>query len=718
MTLGLESFIGARLGDRYLIQSEIGKGRSGIVYKAVDNTLNRPVAVKLLYENMGDHSMLERFKREAMAAGVLNHPNIITVFDFGLSAENFAFLVLEYVDGEDLHTLLSREGRLTIARSLNIISQVCLALGHAHNHGLIHRDLKPGNVMLRQLEEFDDFVKIVDFGIAKRFDADEENAERLTLEGQVLGTPAYMSPEQCQAQALDARSDIYSLGCVFYRMLTGSPPVLGSNLIDLIQGHLNRLPMSFDEYPDVYVPRQVQRVIMQALAKRPEERQQSMFEFRLQLNSAYAAGLESLPKVYAGIKSVSAGAPSSTPGNNAQWEFDMAMKLERLGKGVTADPQEAMRWLRAAADHGHAEAQCRMALACMRADINDLPQAVEWLTKSAQQGFPNAQFALGQCYETGTGAAVNMAQAIIWYQEASRQGHPEAEAHVAKCYTRSFESGEDSVGMQTWLRGRAAGGEASSLLALAKYLSKRLDAENYREEIHNLYLEAGQKGDVEAQVTLARNYLYANNPQYFDQAYHWATMAAHQGNSEGIILRAVCLKSGYGTLADPAGAIRLLEEASAEDNDAQTVLACCLLLGDGSPRNITRGIAMLKTVAVSHPYAQWKLALCFKNGLGTTRDAREAERLLKLAAEARFPQGPLWPFAQPALNFREALQTIQTLAAVDNKQAIHWLAICHEDGLGVPKDRNYALQCYTRAAQKGYAPAVEAVSRLRAAART
>src|SRR5262249_44407493 len=155
---------------------------------------------------------------------------------FGLSPENFAFLVLEFLEGEDLHTLLTRESKLPLQKAIGIVSQLCLALGHAHKHGLIHRDLKPSNIMLRNLDGFDDFVKVVDFGIAKRFDADHETVERLTLEGQVLGTPAYMSPEQCQSRTLDARSDIYSLGCVFFRMLTGAPPIIGNNLLDLIQG--------------------------------------------------------------------------------------------------------------------------------------------------------------------------------------------------------------------------------------------------------------------------------------------------------------------------------------------------------------------------------------------------------------------------------------------------------------------------------------------------
>jgi serine/threonine-protein kinase len=719
-TLQPDNLIGTRLNGRYEVVSEIGHGRSGVVYKSIDSTLNRPVALKVMYEDMGDDKAYQRFKREAMAAGALNHPNIITVFDFGQTLNNYAFLILEFLNGRDLHTILNEEGHLPLGRAVRIASQICLALGHAHKRGVVHRDLKPSNIMLRDLEEMEDFVKIVDFGIAKRFDVEEETIERLTMEGQLLGTPAYMSPEQCQStKPLDARSDIYSLGCVIFRMLTGTTPIKGESLLDVINGHLNRMPLTFAEVSgsEVQVPEEVQKIVLRALAKRPEDRQQSMFELRLQLNAAYAATVEGAPRTYAVSGKTTGGQPA--PPSDVSAQYELALKLES-GDGVAVDKAESRKWLTLAAERGHRDAQHKLGVDLLDGENANPAEGIKWLRRAAEQGHEKAQFKLAQCYETGKGVGtVDLPQAISWYEEAARQGNKQAETQLSICYERCYASGQDSEGMEAWLRGRTQSGDPVALLALANYLRRRVDADQHQAEIFQLILEAAQKGDMDSQLLLGKQLLHGGRPQDYPQAFQWLSSASQYNNPDALLLKGVCHKNGFGTPPDPAAALACLERAADSGHpDAQALLGCSLMLGDSIPRNLTRGITLLKNAAAARSsFAQWKLALCCKNGLGTTRDPRETERWLASSAEGRFNQGLPWSWTQPGLRFEEVVQFSQTLASVDNRQAYYWLGICYEEGLSLPRDQARAVEFYSKAAQRGHAQASEALARLRGPAR-
>ena len=201
-----EAFIGIVLADRYELSSVLGQGQGGMVFKARHRQLDRFVALKMLTpDTLADKTAFMRFEREAHAIGRLNHPNIVTVFDVGRWRNERPFIVMDFIDGQDLQELIGKDGRLPISRAIRICSQICSALSHAHKRGVIHRDLKPRNIMIIDAEDIVDFVKVVDFGIAKPCDSDQ--AEALTLDGYVVGTPLFMSPEQCSSQPVDARTD-------------------------------------------------------------------------------------------------------------------------------------------------------------------------------------------------------------------------------------------------------------------------------------------------------------------------------------------------------------------------------------------------------------------------------------------------------------------------------------------------------------------------------
>ncbi|CAN5578290.1 hypothetical protein BH11CYA1_BH11CYA1_39060 [soil metagenome] len=281
--------VGSVLGDRYEILELIGDGAMGQVYKAKHKLLKRIVAVKMMHPNLvSGAAALKRFQKEAELASALNHPNILTVYDFGVTDLGVPYLVMAFLAGTSLAEQVAGGVNLELKRSVHIFKQVCLGLAHAHENDVVHRDLKPSNIMLVQLDNDPDFVKIVDFGIAKLLTPTEGETDNLTRTGEVFGSPPYMSPEQCRALPVDARSDIYALGCVMYRTVSGHQPITGHDLIEYLYKHVNEVPAAFKEVcPELDIPAELEAAIFKAMAKQPDDRFQSMGELRAALDQVY-----------------------------------------------------------------------------------------------------------------------------------------------------------------------------------------------------------------------------------------------------------------------------------------------------------------------------------------------------------------------------------------------------------------------------------------------
>lgn len=287
----------AGLSDRYQILSVIGEGGFGRVYKARHSLMGRTVAIKVLHDATPDTLMMRRFQKEAQAASNLTHPNIVTVYDFGISSTSQLYLVMDYVEGIDLDRIVESSGPMQVDRALNIFIQAAEALEHAHQRYIIHRDLKPSNIMLATDEIAGDFVKIVDFGLAKLTGADGGN-DKLTQTGDVIGTPLFMSPEQCLGDALDARSDIYALGCIMYYALTGHYPLEGKNVLGTLYQQISSLPVPFSNAaPGLCIPANLEKVVFKTLQKKPEGRYQSMAELAAELRIIQQSLVDSPRKV-------------------------------------------------------------------------------------------------------------------------------------------------------------------------------------------------------------------------------------------------------------------------------------------------------------------------------------------------------------------------------------------------------------------------------------
>jgi eukaryotic-like serine/threonine-protein kinase len=266
------------IAGRYELLELIGRGGMSSVWKAHDRLLDRIVAIKVLHEQFtADEEYVERFRREARSVAQVSHPNIVTVIDRG-EDEGRQFIVFECVEGENLKQLIERTGRLPVREALELAVQMGRALAFAHGRGLVHRDVKPQNVLLNE----DGQAKMTDFGIARSVDV-----QGVTITGTVLGTSEYIAPEQARGQRVDALTDVYSLGVVLYELLTGSVPFQGENFVAIALRHVNEPPPSvLERRPDA--PPRVAMAVDRAMAKRPEDRFESMDEFVSELEDALA----------------------------------------------------------------------------------------------------------------------------------------------------------------------------------------------------------------------------------------------------------------------------------------------------------------------------------------------------------------------------------------------------------------------------------------------
>src|SRR5690554_2940682 len=302
------SLIGETIDGRYQIERILGEGGMGLVYQVLHVALNKKFAMKVLRADVSrDAEIIERFKREAQSATAIGNQHIIDISDFGKLPDGSTYFIMEFLEGQDLTAAIEdRDNPIDAKRMIHIGLQLCDALSAAHNAGIVHRDLKPDNIFLITRGKNTDFVKVLDFGIAKA----GGGSSKLTRAGQVFGTPHYMSPEHCSGTGVDHRTDIYALGVIFYEMLTGQVPFDADNLMGILSKHLYEEPRPLRELaPDV--PESLEHIVGRAMAKNVDERYQTMDELAEDLRRVQQ-GLEPVPHFFA--KTLAPGAFFGGPG--------------------------------------------------------------------------------------------------------------------------------------------------------------------------------------------------------------------------------------------------------------------------------------------------------------------------------------------------------------------------------------------------------------------
>ena len=272
-----DPLLGVEIGGRFTISKKIGEGGMGAVYKARQRGMDRDVAIKVLLGNVARNAVVvKRFHLEALAVSKLKHPNTIQIFDFGETEDKRLYIAMEFLDGVSLHEVLKRDRVLSVKRALNIAGQMAKSLREAHAKGIVHRDLKPDNIFLCTVGEETDFVKVLDFGVAKLRDEENKKGEDLTKTGTIFGTPKYMSPEQARAGIIDPRSDIYAIGIILYELLTGRAPFDADSSLGILIKHIQEPVPFFEEVqPDLVFPEDVKDLVYRCLAKRAGDRPQS-----------------------------------------------------------------------------------------------------------------------------------------------------------------------------------------------------------------------------------------------------------------------------------------------------------------------------------------------------------------------------------------------------------------------------------------------------------
>ncbi len=286
-----DPMVGRVIQGRYEVSGILGEGGMGAVYRAEQTAMGRQVALKMLRSEFGqDEQLSERFVREARNSARLEHPNTVRVFDFGKTEEGDLFLVMELLSGGELADVIGNG--MSPSQAIHICRQIARSVAEAHNKGLVHRDLKPANVNVSSVEGDDCFVKVLDFGLAKLTQSEDggEKDQSLTSAGAALGTPLYMSPEQCAGVKVDSRCDIYALGCILYELLTGRPPFVGASVVMTMTMHIrDEVPPLTDARPDRVFPPSLETIIRKCMEKDVADRFQKMEDIVVALEAAQQA---------------------------------------------------------------------------------------------------------------------------------------------------------------------------------------------------------------------------------------------------------------------------------------------------------------------------------------------------------------------------------------------------------------------------------------------
>lgn len=568
-----DNLIGTKISDRYEVESELGRGALGVVFRAKDSTLGRNVAIKVMQEKMAADTVAAlRFQREARMAASLQHPNIVTVYDFGVLPDGRPFIVMECLEAESVEDVLKRSMRMQSSKAVPLFISVCQALAHAHKNGIVHRDLKPANIVLLKDDTGNQVVKLVDFGIAKPIHDLDKDSD-LTAAGSVTGTPSYMSPEQCLGKPLDGRSDIYSLGCVMYHVLTGVRPLTGDSALETLAKHISEQPRSFGEVAQgLMLPDELERCVFRTLMKSPADRQQSVIELRDELEAALAS-LWSQKSTVGREKPDSAATivakPKAAPVKPEPFGFSPYPEIQKAPDVVPPQESTSPHALLERAQHGDGYSMYRYAVALENgADIEkDESEALFWYRKSSNAGCADGQNELGSIYQWGAlGVDPNMEEAKRLYKEAAQQGHagaqnnlgcvcePEQPQEAFRWYKMSAQNGL-ALGMSNYGRCLLYGigcekryEEAYKWLMKAAEADENCDSAQYMLGVMcfngdgvekdlalsaQWYKKAAERGHDSAQYELALCYLYGDGvPEDYDEAIYWLKAGSALGNTQ------------------------------------------------------------------------------------------------------------------------------------------------------------------------------------------
>lgn len=495
-----DRLIGRVINDRFKIIDLIARGGMGRVYRARQEPLGREVALKVLdprYKGDEDPEFQARFFLEASTAAKLSHPNTVTVFDYGKTSDEIYFIVMELVEGRTLSSMLKSMGALPPARAIHIALQIARSVREAHGLGVIHRDLKPANVLITTHADEEDFVKVLDFGLVK----DLEDNQELTQQGLFMGSPKYMSPEQIQGGQVDARTDVYSLGVILFYMLTGRVPFEGATQVQTLMAHVKNDIPPIEREDGLPIPQELQNVVLRALAKDTEVRFRSMNDLILAMKQA--SGMMGAPMSSSQSISISGeyetggvalGTPSGgmpqllgTPSGGIATRLDEALDVEVEGQSDGG----GKKWILAA-----------VAVAVIAAGVyfvtrSDEPEAVATDDSSEVAEAPETPRERTEAQTAAAAAAADEAET-----EAQEAVPAEEAAPPARCQVTLTS---DPTGAEVFVGERSYGTTPARIVwvgdaaAIGREVTFRFEKAGYRDESITRTVE-GETLTVEAEL--------------------------------------------------------------------------------------------------------------------------------------------------------------------------------------------------------------------------
>ncbi len=690
----LETFAG-----RYDITAVIGSGAAGSVYKATDRHLNRTVALKRLAYL--EPKQVARLQHEARAASNLHHRNIITVLDFGVSDKNEPYLVMDYAEGKTLQQFIKEQECLSIDTALDITIQICEGLAHAHEKGIVHRDLNSQNVMLVGTDDEMPLVKILDFGLARV--AESEELAVLALTDKIVGNPYYMSPEQIRARPADKRMDIYSVGCLLVEMLTGIPPYRGEKIADTLNLHLTApLPtlkelarkrreelieknnsddegVAPDAVPidDIEFPPVLESLVSRCLAKDPEERFGSMNELLAALNRA---GMQASPNTFGSSQSYTPlpqpDARPSPPIKRRPIPMLLAVLISIcavIALTIKLKSPSQLQRHPAVGDANNDQSTFE------RDDLGELEKVSQdhvgkalskELEKKAESGDANAQLELAKRYFEGDKEHIDYAMSFFWCNKAAAQGNAKAENALGYMYAHGAGVDPDYNQAMRWYKKAADSGVVAAQYNIGVLYERGMGVPQNLTTALQLYRKAADLGNCDAQNALAR-----------------------------------CYQQGVGVARDPQESIKWYQRSAEEGNlNALTALGRMYESGRGVGKDYAQAVSLYRRAAEKgSPAAQVNLGYMYYAGLGVQKDPEKALEYFHKAADRGDTRGELmighayYNGLGVQKDNQEALKWFSKAAAKNNAQAENQLAYMYSHGEGTEANEAQATNMYRRA---------------------
>jgi TPR repeat protein/tRNA A-37 threonylcarbamoyl transferase component Bud32 len=692
----------------YELAGELGRGAMGVVLRGYDHAIGRPVAIKVIRshefateEERAEASM--RFRREAAAAGRLSHPGIITIYQFG-EDQGYGYLAMEFVQGSSLDRILASGNPPPLPNLLDILRQVADALDYAHRQGVIHRDVKPGNILVRE----DGKIKITDFGIARIV------SETLTQANMTMGTIAYMSPEQLQGSRVDGRADQYSLAAMIFRIVTGRQVFDAESFLGLSYKIVHEEPVDASKL-NQRLSAATDRVLAKALSKAPDARYATCSQFIGELEHAL---LDTAPRP----------APVPAP---APWQVTPPKRRSKAiwisGLAVTVLALALAAWFLWPKPERPCSKQafgCYYEDAVAKRGAGQTPEALALFQRAAEAGDPRGMLEVGRAYQLGKGFTIDFAKAARWYRKAADAGNGDGMALLGDMYDGAHGLPRDVNEALRWYRRAvdARSGLGMNNLGLAYETAAGVPLD-YGEAL-SWYRKSADAGCLTGMANLGSMYANAHGvPRDDAEALLWFRKAAEGGDGEGLDWLGNMYGDGRAVAKDNVEALRVYRKAADIPYPHALVnLGLVHANGSGVPKDQAEALRLFrKAVDLGSASGMYHVGLVYAYGSGVTKDDTEAVRWFRKAAAGGDLNGMDWlgwMYEQGrgvVADASEAVRWYRMAADAGYANSIYNLGRMYENGTGVPKDTSEAIRLYQKAAALGIKGASDRLEQLRKA---